>query len=361
LLVLAATTLSGQVVRGTVRDSASAIPIPGTVVILVNAAGQPIARTLSTRTGEFVLSQVTGASRLRGLHIGFRPVEMPLVPQDARDTTRIEIRMARLPTLLEPISVTAQGCPRVDDQRSVIALLEQARAALLASVVARETKLGHIVAYTFRRVLQDAGEEIERQSVRTRSLDDAARSFVATRRGREFADDGFVGQASDGHEIYYAPDAETLLDDDFIKSYCFRLIKSPSASRTSELGLAFSPASRRRDRVDIDGVLWVDTLARRVRDLEFKYIGLDSRLQRYSPNGAISFAEMPNGLVIVDRWRLRLIGSRIDSVPRITARRVDTAERLVILAEEVGGDVEFEHGRFGGARPTGIGQEREDL
>jgi hypothetical protein len=165
-----------------------------------------------------------------------------------------------------------------------------------------------------------------------------AQSFVATRRGGEFAIDGFVGQGADGRQVYYAPDAETLLDDDFIKSYCFRLITQPG-SKASELGLAFTPASRRRERVDIDGVLWVDTLARRLRNLEFRYVGLDGRLQRYNPNGLISFAEMPNGLVIVNSWRLRLIGSRIDSVPRITARRVDTTERLVILAEEVGGEV----------------------
>jgi len=43
-------------------------------------------------------------------------------------------------------------------------------------------------------------------------------------------------------------------------------------------------------------------------------VGLGRRMEMYEPGGSIEFREMPNGAVLVDRWKLRLIGVLSDTV-----------------------------------------------
>jgi len=66
--------------------------------------------------------------------------------------------------------------------------------------------------------------------------------------------------------------------------------------------------------VDIEGPLWADTARRELRDIEFKYVGLDSKMNRASPGGHIEFRALPNGVVLVDDWTLRLPIARRDTV-----------------------------------------------
>jgi len=95
--------------------------------------------------------------------------------------------------------------------------------------------------------------------------------------------------------------------------------------------------SRARNRVDIDGVLWVDTASRRLQSLEFRYVGLDRRLDDARPGGWVSFREMANGIVIIDRWSLRLPVVRKDSVFSRSTR--EYVPRDVVDAQETGGEV----------------------
>lgn len=255
-LVVLGRIARAQELRGTVRDSASNVTIAGAVVTLLDATGRSTTRTLTNERGDYRLHVQTGADRLRIVHIGFRPRDLTLPHvASADDTLRLDVLMARLPTL-----------------------------------------------------------------------------------GIEFARDGFLGPSADGQDVLFAPDAETLLDDDFVSSYCFRLIQ-PDAARTHQLGLGFSPPDRKADRVDIDGALWIDTLTRTLHDIEFRYIGLDSRIQRFGSRGQISFGETPNGVVLIDRWNLRLVGSRPDSTMTISIGGIDTRPRLAFFAQEAGAEL----------------------
>ncbi|HTE46224.1 MAG TPA: carboxypeptidase-like regulatory domain-containing protein, partial [Gemmatimonadaceae bacterium] len=323
-----------QELRGTVRDSASNQIVAGAVVTLLDAPGRTLGRTLSNERGEYRLRIGSRADRLRVVHIGFRPRELALPANPAR----LDVGVVRLATLLEPINVSARACGSRPDRTSAIALLEQARTVLLATVVAQESNPGEVVAYGFQRRMDGTSDQIEYQTVRADSLVHASKSFWATRRGGEFVRDGFLGQSADGRDALFAPDAETLLDDEFVNAYCFRLMR-PEPTRPYQLGLGFSAPDHRANRVDIDGALWIDTLTRTLRDIEFRYIGLDPRIQRFGPQGRISFDEMPNGVVLIDRWRMRLVGSRLDTAVRVTARKIDTTERLVFLAQESGAEL----------------------
>jgi hypothetical protein len=328
-----------QELRGTVRVSASNAPVAGAVVVLLDAPGRSLARTLTNESGQYRVVLVSGVERVRVVHIGFRPREVqPPNAASSADTARLDIAMVRLATLLEPVSVSARACGSRADRIPAIALLEQARAVLLATVVAQEANPGTVVAYGFQRRMNGTSDRIDFQTVRADSLAGVSKSFTATRRGADFIRDGFLGPSENGQDVLFAPDAETLLDNDFVNAYCFRLMQ-PEKTRPHQLGLGFSPPDRKAGRVDIDGALWVDTLSRTLRDIDFRYVGLDPRIQRFGPGGQISFRAMPNGVVLIDRWHLRLVGSHLDTTAMAVSRWINTTAGLTFMVQEAGAEV----------------------
>jgi hypothetical protein len=88
--------------------------------------------------------------------------------------------------------------------------------------------------------------------------------------------------------------------------------------------------------VDIDGVLWVDTTQRQLRRLEFRYVGIDRSLEPANPGGWLTFREMANGVVIIDRWSLRLPTIRDDSLYDNRTKKYITRG---VGAQESGGEV----------------------
>src|SRR5262249_36636767 len=134
---------------------------------------------------------------------------------------------------------------------------------------------------------------------------------------------------------YFAPDADALLDDGFIAGYCVRLVRGDRGHPT-EIGLGFTAATRDRRRIDVDGVLWVDTTQRQLRRLEFRYVGLARSAEPASTGGQLWFRDMPNGVVIIDRWSLRLPALDPDSVPDSRGHFI---RRDRLYAQESGGEV----------------------
>ncbi|MGH7621343.1 MAG: carboxypeptidase regulatory-like domain-containing protein, partial [Gemmatimonadaceae bacterium] len=76
-LALAALPAAAQRVVGTVRDSASREPIAGAAVLLLDANGVIVARTISSALGQFSAPRPR-ARRARVVRIGFRPREITL-------------------------------------------------------------------------------------------------------------------------------------------------------------------------------------------------------------------------------------------------------------------------------------------
>jgi hypothetical protein len=301
MLIVARVALA-QELRGIVRDSTNRQAIPGVVLMLLDASGTVLGRNITNERGEFRLALSTGIQRVRFIRIGFRPREAA-VPSAENGIAKLDVTMRALPTMLEAIRVSANAkCPRRDDSEVALALLEQARAGLLATIVARDANPAAIVRLAFDRKLDD--DRILSQTVRVDSVVAGAKSFSAVLAASDFVSHGFMSD-SGGSQLFYGPDAEILLDERFSTNYCFR-IADPDRSRPTQVGLAFSVAQRQRTRVDIDGTLWIDTVARALRDIEYRYQGLDSRTNSVRPGGRISFREMPNGVVLIDRWSMRL-------------------------------------------------------
>ncbi|HYD53753.1 MAG TPA: carboxypeptidase-like regulatory domain-containing protein, partial [Gemmatimonadaceae bacterium] len=303
-LLLPAAHLPAQTIRGRVTDRTSGGAIPGAVIVALDSTGRALARGASDQRGVFLLPPTPGARRLRVLRLGFRPLEQPLDVAGAA----LELRLDAVPLLLEPVRVNAAAsCPRRADRAQALALLEQVRAGLLATVVARAQRPAHMTLLLFERRPARDGERIASQTVQTSVSSAASRSFAAARDARAFVERGFL-DAEAG--VFLAPDAETLIDDQFAKGYCFHLMP-PDRRRPELVGLGFRAARRAAGRVDVDGALWVDSVARALDHLAFRYVGLEPVFTAHRPGGHIGFRELANGVPLIDRWWLRLVGGRV--------------------------------------------------
>jgi hypothetical protein len=316
---------SAQLVSGTVRDSASRLPLPGTKVLVLDAAGRAAAQGATDQQGHFRLSpwgvrtgrRATAANlRLRVLRIGFRPKEVPISRSDAG--RELDIGLTSFPIVLEEVQVMAVTCPKRADRATALAVLQQARLALYASVLARSQSSASMTRLLYDRLIDPNSGRTLSQHVRKQVTSGRSEPFSATRIAASFGRDGFVTDSAGDH-TYLGPDAESLLDDTFIHQNCFK-INPPDRSRPQQVALGFEPVDHQDGGLDLVGTLWVDTLTRVVKDLTFRYVGLDRTTRALVPEGRLSFRELPNGVVIVDRWSLRLLGEnarRDGAVPEI--------------------------------------------
>ena len=147
---------------------------------------------------------------------------------------------------------------------------------------------------------------------------------------------GGFARDTTGMRQYLAPYADVLLEDAFVLAHCFH-VRDGGSSRPTQVGLVFETGRRRRGRVDVDGVIWVDTAARVLVGLEFRYVGITDISERARPGGEIWFRQMTNGLLVIDHWHIRGQGARerpahdeLGSLPRI---------EVPIYATQYGGEL----------------------
>ena len=305
-LLAAASDVRAQQVTGSVRDGVSGIPIPGAVVTLLDSTSVGVARTLSNERGQFrVILLRNVVAHVHVVRLGFRPVTLRM--PEARDgAIHLDVVLSAIPLALRAVEVIANSqCPVRPDNAQAFAVLEQARAGLLATVVARSESPVTMKRLRADRTLDGTSDEIVHQRVRVDSTR-ALGSFGAPRTAADFVRAGFTADSL-GRQAYFGPDAEVLVDDAFARLYCFRIMERDRA-RPHQIGLGFRPAARRPGRIDISGAIWIDTVARALVDIEFRYVGLDLRMDPFKPGGYVAFREMPNGAVVIDRWSIRTVG-----------------------------------------------------
>ncbi|MEO6529006.1 MAG: carboxypeptidase-like regulatory domain-containing protein [Gemmatimonadaceae bacterium] len=343
--------LLAQQVSGTVRDSASQLPLPGTVVLVLDPAGRPAARSTTDQQGRFRLSpwggkpgaksagRSTAKLRLRILRMGFRPVELPV--GGMATGSGVDIALVSFPVQLEEVLVVVPpSCPKRPDRAAALAVLQQVRTALFATVVARSHNSATMTRLLYTRAFDGDGGRVVDQSVRTRVTSATSEPFTAERSAAVFDRTGFRDDGTGSH-IYRGPDAETLVDDAFTEAYCFRLL-APERVRPMQVGLRFEPAQRAdTGHIDIVGTLWVDTLSRVLKDLTFRYVGLDAQTGALAPEGRLSFRELSNGVVLIDQWSIRLTGKLVAARGPIVSRPDDylATGSPRSVAREIGGEI----------------------
>jgi Carboxypeptidase regulatory-like domain len=340
---LAVSTLAvsarAQVLAGAVHDSVDGRPVRGAVLTLLDSSGAMLARSLTNERGEYRVLLPGASRRARVVRIGFAPRELPL-PVHGGGDVRLDIRMLSLPNMLQQVRIIANShCPVRKDGAAATGLWEQARAGLLATVVAREERPSSMRRLTFDRKMDGHSDRITSMTVRGDSSVDTA-SFVAARSAQDFIRLGFASDPT-RYATFFGPDANVLLSESFEAAYCFR-IADANRTRPKQVGLRFLPAEHRDGRTDIDGTIWVDTAARELRDVEFLYLGVPARDESFLPGGHIFFHAMPSGAVLIDRWVLRLVNVARDTEYQATSAGNPGFYEYVrdrLFAEEIGGEL----------------------
>ncbi|MEO7456275.1 MAG: carboxypeptidase-like regulatory domain-containing protein [Gemmatimonadaceae bacterium] len=330
-----------QRVHGRVLDAYTSAPVPGAVVWFADSAGTPLARAIGDQAGRFSLMRTTRATSVHVVRIGYRPTDKQLGGTTA-DTT-LDLTMARLPEMLTPLAAsTERVCPRDSRGSSGLALWEQARAALLAGLVARESQPPHIRLIAFERTRDPV---LKRMVNQHSAMKDIAvdRSYVAALPAWEFASRGYMREDRGEERVYYAPDNETLLDATFATTHCLSVAKG-DRDHAGQVGIAFEPSeSAERDTiVDIRGVLWLDRDVPALRSIEFTYTNIEPLASE--SGGEIVFVSMPNGAPMVNRWVIRTTllaadAERSDGPPRTPPPRSRRFNMRNVGNREVGGEV----------------------
>lgn len=301
----AAASASGQRVSGDVRAAGNGPLLSGVVVSALDSAGRPAGRTLTDEKGRYSMVVPPSARQLRVVRIGYRPAVAPLFVGDAARTS-IDFTMERLPAFLETVRVSAVAtCSGSGQGRAAFDLWEQARAALLAAIVARESNPALMTTLIYERLMA-AGDGLVTQQRLRLTTGQSQRPFVAGRSGVELAADGYT-QRVGRDVVYYAPDADVLFDEAFADSHCFGFVIGKGA-HVGHVGLTFAPRPGygRRDRVDVDGVLWVTATQPELVEIEYRYSGVDPAAARAGNGGTIHFRTMKNGVVFVDDWSIAI-------------------------------------------------------
>jgi hypothetical protein len=333
--VAAANAALAQGLAGTVRDSVSQLPIPGVVVVVLDSAGATVARALANERGEYRVVRRDASRTVRFVRIGFMPREVPLPPATGA-LTRLDIAMLAIPSMIQAVHVLANSrCRPRKDRADALGLWEQARAGLLATIVAREENPAKVVRLGFYRVMDGNSDRIERMRVEQDSADATGRTYVAAQEAADFVRFGFSTDSL-ASATYFGPDADVLLSDAFAGGYCFQLADRVR-SRPNQVGLRFLPADHRKGRVDIDGTLWIDSVARALVDVEYRYLNVETGAVRFGPGGYTSFRSMKNGVVMIDRWWIRVVSASQDTT--IDVKFGGVRFRDWLYAEEDGGEL----------------------
>ncbi len=354
--IVAACPLDAQIVRGNVTEIGSGRALAGVLVSILDDRGGVAVAALSDEDGLFELrAPAPGTYVLEAKRIGVRQVRFPAFTLAEGEAIRHDVVLDPIPVVLDRVRVTGRSScvQRPQENERTAALWEDARAALRATVLTRQTASATDSVVRFMRKLDVNTWKVlfEQRNKVPASLDKPFQSLAA----QDLSSNGYVRVSDDGSTNYYAPDAEALLSDAFLADHCFRVEQGTGDHRT-HVGLAFQPV-RGRETPDIRGVLWLDKATAELRSLDFTYTWLPFDLRSRDYGGTVSFFRTSSGRWIVWSWRIRTPEFGFErwtesaSGERIPLPRSSTP-RVVRIQEEGGavpiGSLIIEAGAVGG-------------
>ena len=326
-------SVAGQTVSGSVVEAASAEPLPGAFVVLLDAAGTERARGLTTQSGTFRLGVPgPGSYRIRVERIGIVDVTTASFTIGVQEAVSRQIRVPVSPVRLTNIEVSAEAqCEMLQEDAAVlIRVWEEARKALEATSWTGRQTYYRFDALLSRQDLDRRGTPIgepELESIRLYGQ----RPFRSAR-ADDLAFGGWVQPAGNGGVKFHAPDAEVLLSESFRRRHCYSLRREIVDGR-ERIGVQFEPLAERR-LPDISGVLWIDAASAELQSLDFRYEVLDLPFATEGLGGHVEFDRLPNGAWIVRRWTIRTPIAQFTQSRSFSGRRGTVRMRLTGLYEE---------------------------
>ena len=340
-IVVAGVRAGAQDVRVEVFEAATGKPIVGANVSLYDSAGTiPFGGGFSDQGGRAELRAPSrGSYRVKADKVGYDTwTSVQLQLGDRAVLVRAGMAPMRAPSPVVARSETA--CQQLTGPGTAAGdLWIEIKKALTATALTEAQGLVPLDVDLYERVLdRNLGIVSERGEQRTRisrrpALGISWDQIDTTRRG-----DG------SGTEVYRAPDAATVLSDQFVKSHCYAAIRG-YGPETGLTGLEFKPA-RVAGLPELAGVLWMDPKDNSLRALNFDYVNLPIPLRIARTNGRIEFQQLPNGQWIIPRWYIRM--PRIARVVATDVRAPAVARDSLLGYQEVGG----------AARPAGTAAPR---
>src|SRR5256714_1557598 len=300
-IVVAGVRAGAQDVRVEVFEAATGKPIVGANVSLYDSAGTiPFGGGFSDQGGRAELRAPSrGSYRVKADKVGYDTwTSVQLQLGDRAVLVRAGMAPMRAPSPVVARSETA--CQQLTGPGTAAGdLWIEIKKALTATALTEAQGLVPLDVDLYERVLdRNLGIVSERGEQRTRisrrpALGISWDQIDTTRRS-----DG------SGTEVYRAPDAATVLSDQFVKSHCYAAIRG-YGPETGLTGLEFKPA-RVAGLPELAGVLWMDPKDNSLRALNFDYVNLPIPLRIARTNRRIEFLRLANVQWIIPRWYIRM-------------------------------------------------------
>jgi hypothetical protein len=298
-IVLISSRAEGQQdVRIEVVEASNGKPIVGANVSVYDSTGTLLGGGFSDQAGRIDLpAPKKNPFRVQADKVSYDTwVSVVLRPAGKPIRLRIGMALTRLPGVVARTETTCQqlapGTPAGD-------LWVELRKALTASAMTEAKGAVPLDVDLYERALDRnlavVGERKEQRTNIPRR--------PATGISWDQLDSARRGEAGGG-EVYRAPDASTLLSDQFVKSHCFAAIRGYGPENGFS-GLEFKP-SRVGALPELTGVIWLDPRANALRYLNFDYVNLPIPLRIARTMGRVDFEQVPSGQWIVPRWYIRM-------------------------------------------------------
>jgi hypothetical protein len=302
-LMAVASSAPGQIVRGDAREAETGRAVESGVITLLDASGAAIHAVLTDSLGLFGLrAPAAGTYRLRFERLGFRPVTTDRFTLDDGETETRPIRATAVSVSLDRIVVIDKPrCRVLPEADTVTARVWSGVRSVLASAAAGET--GWYPYVTIERYERDYDyrRKLVTRERKWTSTGGSTSPFVALA-ASELEKHGFVIGEKDS-VTFYAPEARTLIAEEFLRTHCFRVRDERTAR--GRIGLDIEPVPG-RFLPEIKGTLWVDAVSGELQRLDFDYVNLPPNVPRENATGWVEFRKLPRGAWVVDKWALKL-------------------------------------------------------
>ncbi len=291
------------IIRGRVEQT-DGRAISGAFIVLEDSAGVVSSRDLSSSSGFYRISvPAPGTYRLRAERIGYSTaVSGWLRLAEGEDLTYPFVIEPR-PVRLREIRVEERSrCKLLPDEGIELqGVWDEARKALSATAWTGQQPYFRFDAVIHTQLLDNRGRPVSEADLEEVRF--YGRHPFRAIPAQDLVLGGFV-QEPEGRVAYYAPDADVLLSDIFVRRHCFRLVRGEQEA-AGLLGLAFEALPQSR-LPDIEGVMWLDPTSSELRWLEFTYVNLASGVEQRGLGGLVEFASLPSGAWIVRSWWIRV-------------------------------------------------------
>lgn len=311
--------LQSQALNGTVLRADSLTPASGVLVeVRVGRTREPL-RVLTNQRGAFRLAlPAADTVRVRVLRPGFRPAVHPPVYVAVGATRELRIVLADQPLTLAATTIRES---RVCGERADAAawqLWEQARTVLQTTALTERDTALTVRTIEFQGQATPGGATVIKDS--TVAFVPVDPEFPKAHYDSLFQR-GYIRRNDDTVTTYYAPNANVLLDERFVRTHCFRVAESDSTPR-GMIGVRVEPARSPR-HTDIVGTFWLDSATFHLRQIEFGYLNPPRNHRVIGTGGFVIFTRLGTGHWIMSEWSIRMASLVVYREARQRLRRED--------------------------------------